>query len=252
MLFSLHALNKYTVHATDGEVGDVKDSLFDDTQWVIRYLVVETGRWLASRKVLVSPYSIGVPDAEHKILPANISQEQVRNSPLIDTDPPVSRQHEMEYSQYYGYPYYWGGDGLWGDGSSMPTLPPEGADPTRREDGPEKGNPHLRGAREVIGYQIHASDGDLGRVTDLLAEQESWAIRYLVISTGLWWGGNTVLIPPHWATGISWADETVSLDLSREKIQAASRFEGDPALTRAQERALYQHYARENYWDRTP
>ena len=89
-------------------------------------------------------------------------------------------------------------------------------------------------------------------MTDLLVEQESRAIRYLVIATGRWWGGNMVLIPPQWATAVSWADASVSLDLSREKIQSAPHYATYPALSRAQEQDLYDYYARQNYWNRMP
>jgi hypothetical protein len=64
---------------------------------VIRYLVVETGKWLSHRSVLISPRAISQPDWSEKIFPAAITQEQVKNSPSIDTHKPVSRQHEIGY-----------------------------------------------------------------------------------------------------------------------------------------------------------
>ncbi len=94
----------------------VEDFYFDDVAWVIRYLVVETGSWLSSREVLISPIAIGRPNSTEKLLPAAISRDQIRNSPDIDTKKPVSRQHEIGYLGYYGYPNYWGGSGLWGGG----------------------------------------------------------------------------------------------------------------------------------------
>lgn len=114
MLRSINDLKNYSIVASDGSVGDVKDFLFDDLAWVIRYFVVETGTWLSSRKVLISPTAIQEPNWEEKIFPVLLAKEQVRNSPDIDTDKPVSRQHEMDYLGYYGYSYYWGGVGFWG------------------------------------------------------------------------------------------------------------------------------------------
>jgi hypothetical protein len=66
--------------------------------------------------VLISPISIGRPNWSEKILPTSLTMDQVKNSPDIDTDKPVSRQHEMGYLGYYGYGNYWGGGGLWGAG----------------------------------------------------------------------------------------------------------------------------------------
>lgn len=58
MLRSMHDLERYTIAATDGNIGEVTDFLFDDEEWVVRYFVVETGSWLSSRKVLISPIGI--------------------------------------------------------------------------------------------------------------------------------------------------------------------------------------------------
>src|SRR5664279_428506 len=116
MLRSMNDLEDCVIHATDGSIGQVKDLYFDDKAWVIRYLVVDTGSWLSSRNVLISPIAIGHPNWTEKVLPVSITKEQVKNSPSIDTDKPVSRQHEMRYLGYYGYPLYWGGAGLWGGG----------------------------------------------------------------------------------------------------------------------------------------
>src|SRR5476649_1400457 len=124
MLRSMKDLQDYAIHANDGNIGHVKDFYFDDQSWVIRYLVVDTGTWLSSRKVLISPVPIGRPDLAKKVIAASITKEQVKNSPDIDTDKPVSRQDEVRYLGYYGYPYYWGGAGLWGGGMFPNTMMP--------------------------------------------------------------------------------------------------------------------------------
>jgi len=97
MLRSMNGLEDCTIRATDGTIGHVSDFYFDDEAWVIRYLVVDAGTWLSSRQVLISPIAIGHPDWTEKVLPVSITKEQVKNSPDIDTDKPVSRQHEIRY-----------------------------------------------------------------------------------------------------------------------------------------------------------
>jgi hypothetical protein len=114
MLRSVKSLEDFAIGATDGTFGDVKNFYFDDEAWVIRYLVVDTSAWLGGREVLISPYSIGQPSWAGKVLPATISKQQIKESPSINSDKPVSRQYERTYLGYYGYPYYWGGAGLWG------------------------------------------------------------------------------------------------------------------------------------------
>jgi hypothetical protein len=246
-------LKNYTIGATDGEVGQVADFFFDDQAWVIRYLVVETGSWLMSRKVLISPYSLQGADWEHKRLPVRITRAQVKDSPDIDTEQPVSRQHEMAYADYYRYPYYWGGVGFWGDGMVVPA--PERSETAEAYARAERArhqhdDPHLRSCKAVTGYHIQASDGDIGHVQSMLVDEESWAIRYLVVETSNWWMGHQVLIPPEWITAVSWADSTVSINLSRETIKNSPRYETSAELNRQQETALYRHYGRPNYWER--
>ena len=210
MLRSMKDLKDYAIHATDGIIGQVKDFYFDDKAWVIRYLVVDTGSWLSSRKVLISPIAIGQPDWANKVLPVSITKEQVKNSPDIDTDKPVSRQHETRYLGYYGYPFYWGGVGLWGGGSlpghdddrvrwlhSTPTrsVRERGGLRAGRSGAARDDDLHLRSCKAVMGYHIEATDGDIGHVQGLLVDEETWAIRYMVVDTSNWWLGHKVLIP---------------------------------------------------------
>jgi hypothetical protein len=266
MLRSLQTLQNYTMGASDGDIGHVTDLYFDDQAWVVRYLVVQTGPWLTDRKVLISPFSVGVPDAAHERLPVRISREQVKNSPDIDTEQPVSRQHETQYSDYYGYPYYWGGDGMWGDGLYYPAMmvprlagSPKAqaveaevaavyarAEAERLQDA----DPHLRSCTAVVGYHLQASDGDLGHVQGMLVDEETWAIRYLVVDTSNWWVGHQVLIAPQWITEINWAESKVHVNLTQQAIKDSPRFESSETLNRAHEADLYRYYDRPTYWER--
>jgi hypothetical protein len=255
MLRSMNDLNDYEIVATDGNVGHVKDFLFDDVAWVVRYFVVETGNWLSSRKVLISPISIEKPNWAERILPVLITKEQVRNSPDIDTEKPVSRQHEFEYSGYYGYPNYWGGSGLWGGDRYPYDLHPGY---TESNQGPSSMNnsaensqaldPNLRSFHAVIGYHIKALDGEIGHVSAILVEENTWAIRYLVIDTSNWWGGHKVLISPEWIDEVSWLNGTVSIDLHQQSIKDSPEYLSIKQLNRDFEAGIYSHYGRPAYW----
>ena len=233
MLRSMNDLEGYAIRATDGTIGHVKDFYFDDQAWVIRYLVVDTGTWLSSRKVLISPIAIGRPDWAEQVLPVSITKEQVKNSPDVDTDKPVSRQHEIDYFGYYGYPFYWGGAGIWGGGLYPDMMMPDYAgfeSTSYGEDQEGEGahaaqhqhdDPHLRSCKAVMDYHIEATDGDIGHVQGMLVDEETWAIQYLIVNTSNWWLGHQVLIAPQWIKDVSWSDATVSLNLTRQAVKEA-------------------------------
>jgi hypothetical protein len=264
MLHNINDLADCAIGATDGAIGHVEDFYFDDEAWVVRYLVVGTGTWLSSRKVLISPVTIGRPNWAERILSVSITKEQVQNSPDIDTEKPVSRQHEIQYLNYYGYPYYWVGGGLWGVGTCPDMMMPDYAglvatphavQPERKEayaqaEGARQQNddPHLRSFNAVMGYHIEATDGDIGHVQGLLVDEATWAIRYIIVNTSNWWLGHQVLIAPQWIQDVSWSDGTVSVNLTRQAVKDAPPYDSAAQLDREQETGIHEHYRRPGYW----
>ena len=246
MLRSMKSMEDYTIGAIDGIIGQVEDFYFDDESWVIRYLVV-AGKGLSRRRVLISPIAIGRPNWSEKILPVALTRSQVNNSPDIDTDKPVSRQHEMGYLGYYGYGNYWGGGGLWGAGL-YPDLLQAGLQSNDARRHPD--DLHLRSGNAVMRYYVHASDGDIGHVQGLLVDEDSWAIRYLIVDTSNWWLGHQVLIAPEWIDQVSWAESTVSVAMTRQSIKDSPAYDPDAALDREQEAGVHSHYGRAGYWPR--
>jgi hypothetical protein len=153
MLRSMKDMEDYTISATDGLIGRVKDFYFDDEAWVIRYLVVETDEVAPGRKVLISPIGIGQPNWSEKILPVSLTRAQVQRSPDINTDKPVSRQHEMGYLGYYGYGTYWGGGGLWGAGIYPDELQAGRQNEVSNTGARHRGDDaHLRSGNEIMRY----------------------------------------------------------------------------------------------------
>jgi uncharacterized protein YrrD len=250
MLYRLEKLLGASVAGSDGEFGRIKDVYFDDQRWAVRYLVVDTGNWLTGRKVLIAPISVGSIDWEKTLVNVELTQLQVETSPNIDTDQPVSRQHESDLYQHYGYPYYWSGPYLWG--ATPHPVRPVGALPSvgngRGERGGAPAGPHLRSAKEVAGYHLLAVNNSLGHVADFLFENATWAIRYLVINARNWLPGKHVVIPPQWIRGVDWMERVVHVDVSRSSVQAAPEYHSTLEFSRLHETNLYSHYRRPGYW----
>ena len=110
------------------------------------------------------------------------------------------------------------------------------------------GDPHLRSIAAVTGYHIHASDGEIGHVAGFLVDDESWAIRYLVVDTSNWWLGHKVLIAPTWIDSVHWSDQSVTIGLSQESIKTAPPYDATSNWSRDQDAKLYRHYSRNGYW----
>ncbi len=257
MLRSVEMLDGMAIGATDGTIGKVKDFYFDDEAWVIRYMVVDTSKWLGGKDVLISPYAMGKPEWEGSTIPVTVSMDQVKKSPSIDTALPVSRQYETTYFGYYDYPFYWGGMGLWGE-SNYPGAWRGGAGnyPYQNYQGNlhsptgtgSKEDRHLRSCKAVKGYHIHAKDGEIGHVQGFLLDDESWSIRYLIVNTSNWWMGHQVLVSPEWIKDIDWAESVVTVDLEREAVKNAPAYNPLVPFPRESEMDIYGHYGRNGYW----
>jgi uncharacterized protein YrrD len=256
---------RYAIGAADGDLGELQDAYFDDASWTVRHFVVDTGRWLPGRRVLLSPHAVTSIDAATERIATTLTRQQIRDAPGVDAARPVSRQKETELARYFGHPYYWTGPYRWGL-SPYPyatvSPPPRPSEMAERDAERVDDDAHLRSVREVRGYGLTATDGALGHVVDMLVDEASWALRYFVVDPRSWWPGPHVVIPIDWITDVSWGEQTVRLDVTREAVRNAPQYlapdEAPPAgharpyLSRDYEQQLYGHYGRPAYWQRGP
>ena len=248
---SINSLIGYTIGATDGEIGKVKEFYFDDLTWTVRYIIVETGNWLDGRKVLLSPQALLTPDWKNKVFPVNLTKEKIKNSPDIDTEKPVSRQHEIEMYHYYPWASYWMG-GMWGGGmgiAEMMTQPqPPFAGEVKTENSTDTkeadGDSHLRSTHKVNGYTIHAIDGKIGDVEDFIVDDSSWKLDYLVVDTGHWFPGKKVLISPKLVKGIKWDSSEVNIKVSEADVKNSPEYEPGEAISESYSANLQNYYGK--------
>jgi len=258
MLHSVEELQGYSIYASDGDAADVKAFYFDDESWKVRYLVAKVGSLFANQMVLIAPESVEETEWEVQVLHTNLTREQVKEAPGIEDDPPVADQQEIEHHGYHGTTPYWG-NGLEPAGPPLiPTYPgayPGGVyDPVAGavEEGEapleERGDPHLRSTEEVAGYNIRATDGEIGHVEDFVVDDEEWAIRYVVVDTRNWLPGRKVLIPARRISAVGWPEREVYADLTREEIKSAPEWDPDALPDREYETRLHEHYGHPPYW----
>ncbi len=213
-------------------VGTLDNFLFDDQQWTVRYLRIDTGGWLPGRQVILAPRVIDRNEWSNRRLWTGLTRQQVKDSPPIEADRPVSRQKEIELANYYLWGVYWAAD----------QQPPE-----------VEGDPTLRSAREVTGYRIQAADGEIGHVEDLILDDEGlapglWVFRYLVVDTRNWLPGRKVLVAPLWADQISFDEQKVHIGLRREEIEQSPEYDPRVPINREYEEILFDFYGKPKYW----
>jgi hypothetical protein len=257
MLWNASAIRGYAITASDGKIGAINDVLFDDTSWLARWLVVDTGNWLSGRKVLLPSSALGHVNTTQEECSIKLTVQKIKDSPDIATDMPVSRQMESTLYGHYGYSPYWnsgygymGGIGhrrgygyMGGMGGAMPISPgtrrreEEIADALRNRD-----DVHLRSVKAVTGYHIHATDGEIGHVEEFLLEDTDWSIRYLVVDTKNWWPGKKVLVSPLSILEIDWSDGLVNLSVDRQKVKDSPAYDASTTVDQAYEEGLRKYY----------
>ena len=207
MLYELKALIGSPVVATDGEMGSVRTFLFDDQSWKVRYLVVDVGNWLKRRDVVLPITTLEKPDWANKTCSAHLTKDQVRNSPDVDAEMPVSRQQELAMHDYFGPLASWVDSDF-----GMPAMPTGMKYPVHNAE-----ILHLRSTSHMLGYQVWATDGDFGTLEGFVMDEASWHLGYLDVKSGDWLQNRSVLVPTRWVQSVSWTEFRIHLHHTKEE-----------------------------------
>jgi hypothetical protein len=202
MLWNISTIRNYEIESSDGSIGTVSDFFCDEATWKIRWLVVDTGSFLPGKKVLLPPKTVKSLDRALGKVFVKLSRAEIEDCPPVASDEPVSRQMETRMYVHFGWDPYWD-NSL--DGKRAPSL------------------------YVMQGYNVQATDGPIGRLTEFLFNDEDWNIRYILVDTGNWWPGQKALVLPQSVTSIAWADREIRLSVSQEKLKSAPAY--SPTMT---------------------
>ena len=232
MMSKLSTLKGYKLCGLDGELGSIREFLFDDRDWNVRYLVVETGNWLMSRKVLLSLQALTFVSNQKLEITFDLTKKSIEDSPAFDPDIPITRAFEESLAAHFGWPAYW---------ASKPTDALNSlAMSTKRAD-------------SLVGDTIQASDGPIGRIDDFIVDDEAWILRYLIVDTKKWLPGKQVLVSPMWIDQVMADESKVFVGLTQEQIRLSPEYPEISLPSREYEIGLYRHYDRPGYWqDKSP
>jgi hypothetical protein len=109
-------------------------------------------------------------------------------------------------------------------------------------------DPMLSTGLDMKSYAILADDGAIGHVADLLFDDQSWLIRWMVVRTGGWLSGRKVLIHPGSIARVDHAAHTIRVSLSMEKVAGSPEISTDEPVSRQMQYSLYGYYGYDPYW----
>ena len=251
MLHSFSSIKNHHLAASNGEIGHVRDIYFDSHEWTVRYLVVRTGAWLLGKEVLIPARALGLINVEEASIHVNLTLEKIKDAPDSDTARPVSRQEDIVFHEYYGFP---SGVEPWvalhtPTMTAFGTAPveqsePEPANLVNRPVASERGDPHLRSVHDVTGHTICGSDKKIGRVGDFLVDDHDWSIRYFVVNTAVWFG-KEVVVPTAAIREVSWDERSVYLTIPREEVKNAPEFDANAPRVELYQQHLAEYYGRQ-------
>lgn len=248
MLRSLNILVGYKLKAKDGYIGRCGDFLFDDNKWCVRYMVADTATWLSERKVLVSPAVLQQADWASQTFPINLTMQEIKNSPPLAANAPVSRKYELAYNQHFGFSDYWHGTDLWGEDATPNSIMQSILASDWLADDNAGNGSHIRSIREVRGYTVEALDDEAGKVYDLIVDDETWAIRYLVISIGRMPIRRKVLVSPEWLRSVNWVAGKVYVTLEKQVLEEKTAVDMAKAVNHQCEKVPYDYYGRPHFY----
>jgi hypothetical protein len=168
-----------------------------------------------------------------------LTAQQIEANPEEREDEPVTWQMEQRLYDYYRLDPLWGAlsfgaDALVPHPSGQP-HPPEIA-----EDPP--GDLHLGSVADVKGYAVHTTDGDLGHVESVLAEDAKWDLRYFVVATRNWLPGKLVELATFAVSGVDWVERRVNVNVTRDQVRSAPAFDPVTIADEVIQEQLHRHF----------
>lgn len=257
MLHSVQNMIGFTLGAIDGEIGKVKDIYFDDKSWQLRYLVVETGNWLFGRKVLIAPVAIQDINIDSHMFLVNLTKDQVKHSPDIDTEKPFTAQDEASLNHHYSWPVNVGAGvgfvttGMVG-GVVAPDIPFEeriaqefndsNENKAEASQDPHEERSHLRSFKEFNDYKIFAADSEFGQADDLLIDTKTWSIPFMVIEAGTWYSNKQLFTPTNGINKIDSTNATIFVDQTSTMLKESPEYDSHNPIDPDLENDLRRYY----------
>ena len=209
-----HEITGMPVHASDGEIGTIKDVLFDPQGWVVRHLEVSTG-WLFGRDVLIPVDKVKSIDAPEGAVTFDLTRQEIENSPPAEPERSLDASYHSRLMGYYGLSSYWAAPPEAG-------VPPQ-AMPLERGGEEAAAAPALIFAGEIEGYELDAQGERVGTVRDILIELDSWKVTALMADLGGIFTRDSTTVGTAPVIGIDREARIVNVSVPKEQVDRSHR-----------------------------
>jgi hypothetical protein len=102
--------------------------------------------------------------------------------------------------------------------------------------------------RHLKDFVVQATDGEIGTVKDIYFDDETWAVRYLVIDTGGWLGGREVLVSPYSINRTDWDEKQLDVALTKKQVENSPSIDTHQPVSRQHEAEYLSYYGYPYYW----
>ena len=207
-------LIRYDVAAAEGKIGEVCDFYFDDRDWGVRFIVVDTDGLFGDNRILIRPQDVRELRFPEEAIVLDMARSKVEEA----------------------------------SGPAMFPAAAEGATVSDDSLALTEGGQVLRGVAQLSSFEVTGEDAKIGCVHGLLIETTTWSIRYLIVDTGNWLPGKLILLSPHSVERIDWDDRTVAAGVTMEGVKNCPPYDIDSEISREYEAFLHDYYGWKKYW----
>lgn len=223
MLRSLNVLMNFTIHFGDDEVGKVTDIYIDKSTWSLRYLILDTGKWLSGKTIIVSTQNLDKFDTDNQTITIHRSLNDVESSPEFKNLETLTRKFEENLFAHYQWVPYWTAQGIAQSGAAPVVLPVQDANEDTDISSSRK-EPDLLTFEDIKSYEVVHEDQTLGWVKDGIYDDGSWDIHSIIFDTGKTLREKIIEVPVKRISSININDKHVLTEMSRQEAEMCDPF----------------------------
>jgi sporulation protein YlmC with PRC-barrel domain len=246
MKLSLKEILGYSIESSAQVTGEIRDFLFDDEYWVIRYVDADLGIDMPERRVLVPQTFFKETDWVTQNFKVTLSRAGLATCPALDKFQPISRLYEEELNKHYRLANYWARNYNSPDNKldkmthfSLPEQKFNAAPKLIREHDLDT---NLRSFKEILGYNILTSDGQLGCVDDLLIDSDDWGIISIIVDASKNNSeGKKVIVASMWIEKVSYLAREIKISLAIKEVENSPEYNPLAPVNEVIEKRYYNY-----------